>query len=383
MDVSDRMLQSKAFDSQKLGKYFKTRTHEIYSSINIPLDCWRIVVSFFSTWRVGKSEWIAPELRSMAILNTKIRKHTIDACDAVSVITEKTTILMRSISTIPSKYFISSVVFPSEQEFVIIEDPAVTRTLQISILSSLSLEFTRVISFRNTCMRTPAVIALFSLLIAGMSPQLESIDISSNPIGPLGGHFIADSLTSPFMRKIKVLIIDKCAFGQAALESICEACSNNLCFLERLIVGGNLMSPVYASQTTVRWLESRGTSPKFNCLQSLSLCNTRLEDIGIKLLANSLRSMKEIRSIDLADTGLTAEGVRILASCFNECPMQQLESLVLSANPIQNEGISILASVITHENFPALSNLMCNNTRLSKGAVLQMKALVISFAKTI
>jgi serine/threonine protein kinase/hemoglobin-like flavoprotein/Ran GTPase-activating protein (RanGAP) involved in mRNA processing and transport len=208
-------------------------------------------------------------------------------------------------------------------------------------------------------------------LLGGSLPQLETLDLSHNPLGDEGGLALAESLSRMQVRDLRVA---DCGLGADALGALLRAAEGRL---GKLCASSNPLGPegveqlvAVAELAQLEELELRdvgagasggravGASPHLGGLRSLTLGSNGLGDEGASALLRGEGNLLRLESLSLPDERLgLASAVAVATS-----PLAgRLTRLVLSHNPLGDEGAEALARC---PGWHALRELELENTRL-------------------
>jgi len=221
---------------------------------------------------------------------------------------------------------------------------------------------------------------------------IEKLNLSSNPLGSIGGAIIADAL--PNNNRLKHLIVNNCEFPL-----------NTLILITTSMVSLQLESPSVLSVTPIAtleldrpllWCESNkqeeggdhlsrllmlaSKSP----LSSLSLKYFNMQNFGAQILAESMyRSYGSIVSLNLECNAIGVAGAEALATFIilqskdarggKNSTATCLRVLKLANNKISNEGAAAMAEALMSNT--TLEELTLSNNGISTGLVSIGRAL--------
>lgn len=106
---------------------------------------------------------------------------------------------------------------------------------------------------------------------------------------------------------------------------------------------------------------SLGSDVTLTRLKGLWLGHNALGDNGLAVLAPSLRTLPRLRTLSLNGNGISDEGVAALLNAGTG-PLEALEALDLSSNPLTNAALVELADALRRGGLPALLVLMLFHT---------------------
>lgn len=229
-----------------------------------------------------------------------------------------------------------------------------------------------------------------SLNLGSAQCSIETLNLSSNPLGSIGGTIIAEAL--PSNNRLKHLFVNNCEFPL-----------NTLILITTSMVSVQLESPSALSVSQIStleldrpllWCESNKQEEgsdhlsrlvmlaSKSSLSSLSLKYFNMQNFGAQILAESMyRSFGSIVSLNLECNAIGVAGAEALAT-FIILQSQDarggknttcLRVLKLANNKISNEGAAAMAEALL--NNTTLEELTLTNNGISHGLVAIGKAL--------
>jgi hypothetical protein len=219
--------------------------------------------------------------------------------------------------------------------------------------------------------------------------SIELLNLSSNPLGILGGQVIADALTSNV--NLHHLYLNNCEFPLNTLillatsmvslqleysPTIQRVCPLVTLELDRPLLWCESNKQEEGSEHLSRLMMLASKSP----LSSLSLRYFNMQNFGAQILAESMyRSYGSIMSLNLEGNAIGVAGAEAIATFiilqsqesikFGKC----LKVLKLANNKISNEGAAAMAQALITNT--TLEELTLTNNGISHGLVAIGKAL--------
>lgn len=113
-------------------------------------------------------------------------------------------------------------------------------------------------------------------------------------------------------------------------------------------------------------------------ITTINLCNSFIEDEGMRHLVQALPTMKQITTLNLTGNLITAIGMKYFSDVFDAEPsncLPELDTLILNHNPLQNQSLSSLEKICRY--LTQLSILQLSSTGLTdlQGTDLQFTNL--------
>ncbi|XP_051994497.1 NACHT, LRR and PYD domains-containing protein 3-like [Xyrauchen texanus] len=154
--------------------------------------------------------------------------------------------------------------------------------------------------------------SLSSVLQPSNSSSLRELDLSNNDLQDLGVKLLSDALKSPHCT-LEILRLAGCGFTGQCCESLSSV----------------LQSLISSS------------------LRELDLCNNDLQDLGVKLLSDALMSPhRTLVILRLAGCGFTGQCCKKFYSVIQSSNSSSLRELDLSNNDLQDSGVKLLSDVL-------------------------------------
>lgn len=155
-------------------------------------------------------------------------------------------------------------------------------------------------------------------------PRLKELNLSLSPVGPQAGISLSKS---PILKQLEILELDSCKLKDAGVLPLVgsKSCIN----LKELNLAGNDIS----EEGTLAVIRS----PHFKALTELKLGGNRVGLAGAKAFRNAA-FLKSLLTLDLKSSGLDSDWM----SEFAKAEFEELETLILSLNPIQAGGLRSL-----------------------------------------
>lgn len=211
--------------------------------------------------------------------------------------------------------------------------------------------------------------------------KIESLNVSSNPLGRVGASKIALALTAN--TSLQHLIINNCSFpltsvieistsmGSRGNRSISSAIQT--LELDRPLMRMSSIKEEDGSNHLSRLITLIANSP----LKRLSFKYHNMQDLGAQLISDSLCcSVNNISHLNLERNFIGIRGAESLAQCLLKFPGVGLRVLKLSYNCIGNEGAAAIAEALK-SNY-CLEELTLKNNSISDGLISLGNALEIN-----
>ena len=207
--------------------------------------------------------------------------------------------------------------------------------------------------------------------------RITVLMLADNKITAAGAGYIREALSVPSC--LHCLWLEDNNLGDAGTDIIAEAFMSATCELECLSLSGNgitgkgvkLLSEALCRPERFRCLllnrnklgvegaKNLAAGLRESHLEGLSLNDTELGDVGVKLLCESLRNSSQLKSLWLHGNGITAIGATDIGSIFEDG--NALALLSLRRNQIGSEGVIQLAkSIKSQPNSLEGLSLCCN-----------------------
>lgn len=187
---------------------------------------------------------------------------------------------------------------------------------------------------------------------------LVSLNLSFNHnIGREGGMLLSESL--PVNKRLKHLILNNCGFDLTTIIAITSSIGENIA-LETLEIDRPLLTTTqeegidHLSRIILQ-------SPS---LVRISVRQSKINDFGARLLAESLSRNRSLRSLNLERNRIGVAGAEALASYLIMAKNQGLEELFLSYNEIGNAGCIALSEALQKNS--ALRELTLKSNKIDE-----------------
>eukprot|EP00543_Licmophora_paradoxa_P009146 CAMPEP_0202448356 /NCGR_PEP_ID=MMETSP1360-20130828/7168_1 /ASSEMBLY_ACC=CAM_ASM_000848 /TAXON_ID=515479 /ORGANISM="Licmophora paradoxa, Strain CCMP2313" /LENGTH=398 /DNA_ID=CAMNT_0049065881 /DNA_START=77 /DNA_END=1273 /DNA_ORIENTATION=- len=215
----------------------------------------------------------------------------------------------------------------------------------------------------------------------GSSPYLKELNLSRNlGIGNLGIERFCSNITATnSFQNLQRLILSSCGIGDDGIRSLCKTLAklgnsknnnnnNNKNRHIELSLNDNTFGPAGCDAIGRDLLPS-------GAVQSLSLIGCRIGDPGMISLCDAAlqnTGCADLKTLDLSQNGITANGARALAGCLwkNETQKEEkktscmpaLEELVMAGNPLGSEGVQSIVQSLCQGTTSANTSAANTNT---------------------
>ena len=220
--------------------------------------------------------------------------------------------------------------------------------------------------------------------------KVTDLDLGSSHISDDGLDYLTAVLTKSSNSLRRLCLGNNAGIGIRTWQAFATCLPSPFCVLEQLILSANGLSDEDATSfggslsnnKTLRFLDmsdneditAKGWIAFFACLQggnssleSIRLCDNRINDVGLVALGNALRSNESLRSLNLRDNETAGPaGWRGLATAL-QSPTLTLEKIVLNNCGIDDEGINSLANGLAANTNMKELDLFGNNDISSAG----------------
>uniref|UniRef100_A0AAR2IM12 NACHT domain-containing protein n=1 Tax=Pygocentrus nattereri TaxID=42514 RepID=A0AAR2IM12_PYGNA len=179
---------------------------------------------------------------------------------------------------------------------------------------------------------------------------LRELDLSNNPLYDLGVELLSAGLMSSDC-KLEVLRLSMCKISEQSCETLASAFHLANCHLKELDLSNNNLKDSGVKQL----LAGMKTSPSSLCyLEKLRLAGCNLTSNACEMLCSTLEPTNSyLMMLDLSNNGIQDLGVELLSEGLKSSTCK-LEILRLSGCLITEEGFSSLATALSASNLKEL-----------------------------
>lgn len=117
-----------------------------------------------------------------------------------------------------------------------------------------------------------------------------------------------------------------------------------------------------------------------SCLLQLDLSSNFIQNDGVKLLSQTLMTLKHVQLVDVSGNMITESGVEHFCNALVKCPgIAGLTQINLSFNPIKSTSLRFISGLCQSKNTETLSLSSCELTDVPRIELNGLKALDVSF----
>lgn len=117
-----------------------------------------------------------------------------------------------------------------------------------------------------------------------------------------------------------------------------------------------------------------------SCLLQLDLSSNFIQNDGLKLLAQTLMTLKHVQLVDVSGNMITESGVEHFCNALVKCPgIAGLTQINLSFNPIKSTSLRFISGLCQSKKTEKLSLSSCELTDVHRIELNGLKALDVSF----
>ena len=194
-------------------------------------------------------------------------------------------------------------------------------------------------------------------------PNLSTLKLSNNGLGPSGGTVIAHALKSLANKardEHRISNLRRVICGRNRLEN-----GSASAWAEAFAAHGTLIE-VRMYQNGIRMEGITALAQGLTACKNLRILdlqdNTAIE-AGSRALAQALPSWPELRTLNLSDCLLKSRGSLAIANALDKGFNPNLEELLLQSNEVDAKTVEVLALAVSH-HLPHLSKIELNGNRV-------------------